>query len=318
MTMKLDDFETNAITQGLRLMGVEGKKMDATGIWTVNQMKQLLSRQYEAMYPETSALALFPVTTEIADTTTTFEYLTFDGVGMAKIIADYTDDLPLVEAMSSLESGKVYRLGNAWQISIDEIKVGQAMNRSLSDRKATIARQAHEALVNHLVFKGSKPHKIVSVFDNPNIPKTVLTTAWGTDAAAAEKACDDLSDLIAGVETRTNGLHKVTDIVIPPSKRKLLSKRMPETTQSYLDWFRSQNAGVNITSISELEDIDGAGTKAVLVYEKDPMNMSIEIPEAFNMLPMQPKHLHFDVPCTSKCTGLLVYRPLTLAMLTGV
>lgn len=318
MTMKLDAFEQNEITVSLRKMGVDANKFDATGLWTVKQMTQILKRQYEAAYPETGALALFPTTSELAPTTNKFEYPLFDGVGMASIIADYSDDLPTVEAFSTMETGKVYRFGNAWFISIDEIKTGAAMGSSLSDRKATLAREGHESLLNRLVFKGSAPHKIVGVFAHPNIPKTVSPAVWGNDAAAAEAACEALSDLISGMETRTNGLHKVTDIVIPPSKRKLLSKRMPETTMSYLEWFREQNNGVTITSISELEDIDGAGTKAVLVYEKDPMNMSIEIPEAFNMLPMQPKDLHFKVPCTSKATGLIVYRPLTLAMLTGI
>lgn len=314
--MKLDEFAVNKISMALRDANVT--KHDAVGLWTVEQLKQILNRQYEASYPETGALALFPQTSELAPHTMRFEYPLFDGVGIAQIIADYTDDLPLVEAFSTMESGKVYRFGNAWTISIDEIKAGAAMGSSLSDRKATIAREQHETLLNRLVFKGSAPHKIVGVFANPNIPKTALVTPWGTDAAAAEKACDDLQALIDGMETKTNGLHKVTNIVIPPSKRRLLSKRMPETTQSYLQWFQSQNNGVTITSISELEDIDGAGTKAVLVYEYDPMNMSIEIPEAFNMLPMQPKNLHFKVPCTSKATGLIIYRPLTLAMLTGV
>jgi hypothetical protein len=314
MTMKLDSFETNMITTGLRTMGIAANKADALGIWTVKQMTQLLNRQYEEMYPETSALALFPVTTEISPTTNLFEYMTFDGVNLAKIIADYTDDLPTVEALSDTESGKVYRLGNAWLISIDEIKTGQAMGSSLGDRKATLAREAHETLVNQLVFKGSKPHKIVSVFDHPNITR-ITSAGWTTDA---EVASDELTTLIETIESLTNGRNKVNTIVLPPSKRRLLAKRMPETTQSYLQWFEEQNAGVTITSISELEDIDGAGTKAVLAYDKNPMNMSIEIPEAFNMLPMQAKDLHFKVPCTSKATGLIVYRPLTLAMLIGV
>ncbi|UCR74472.1 hypothetical protein RCIP0073_00006 [Klebsiella phage RCIP0073] len=314
MTMKLDAFEQNHITQCLQRMGVASDKADQMGIWTVQQLKQTLKRQYEAMYPETSALALFPVTTELAPTTNVFEYMTFDGVAMAKIIADYTDDLPTVEAMSGTETGKVHRFGNAWLISIDEIKTGAAMGNSLSDRKATLAREAHETLLNKLVFKGSKPHKIVSIFDHPNITK-ITSKGWTTDPEVAE---DEMMDLIEKIETITNGLHKVTNIVIPPSKRRLLAKRMPDTTMTYLDWFKTQNNGITFESIAELEDVDGAGTKAVLAYEKSPMNMSIEIPEAFNMLPMQPKDLHFKVPCTSKATGLIIYRPLTIAMLVGV
>ncbi|WPJ52999.1 hypothetical protein RCIP0056_00006 [Klebsiella phage RCIP0056] len=313
MTMKLDAFEQNAIKVAMQGMGIDANKLDAHGIWTVNQLTQLLNRQYEQAYPQTGALELFPVTTELSPVTKNFEWLEFDGVTSAKIIADYTDDLPTVEAMASEKTGKVFRLGNAWFISIDEIKAGQALGSSLSDRKASLAREGHETLVNDLVFKGSAPHNIVSVFDQPNINR--LTSA---DWTTPEIAFSELQDLIETIEDVTLGRHHVTNIVIPPSKRRLLTQKMPDVTESYLAWFKENYPNVTITAIAELEDIDGAGTKGVLAYEKDPMNMSIEIPERFNMLPMQPKDLHFKVPCTSKCTGLIVYRPLTIAILSGV
>ena len=313
MTMKLDAFEQNAIKVAMQGMGIDANKLDAHGIWTVNQLTQLLNRQYEQAYPQTGVLELFPVTTELSPVTKNFEWLEFDGVTSAKIIADYTDDLPTVEAMASEKTGKVFRLGNAWFISIDEIKAGQALGSSLSDRKASLAREGHETLVNDLVFKGSAPHNIVSVFDQPNINR-LTSKSWTTP----EIAFSELQDLIETIEDVTLGRHHVTNIVIPPSKRRLLTQKMPDVTESYLAWFKENYPNVTITAIAELEDIDGAGTKGVLAYEKDPMNMSIEIPERFNMLPMQPKDLHFKVPCTSKCTGLIVYRPLTIAILSGV
>ena len=313
MTMKLDAFEQNAIKVAMQGMGIDANKLDAHGIWTVNQLTQLLNRQYEQAYPQTGVLELFPVTTELSPVTKNFEWLEFDGVTSAKIIADYTDDLPTVEAMASEKTGKVFRLGNAWFISIDEIKAGQALGSSLSDRKASLAREGHETLVNDLVFKGSAPHNIVSVFDQPNINR-LTSASWTTP----EIAFSELQDLIETIEDVTMGRHHVTNIVIPPSKRRLLTQKMPDVTESYLAWFKANYPNVTTTAIAELEDIDGAGTKGVLAYEKDPMNMSIEIPERFNMLPMQPKDLHFKVPCTSKCTGLIVYRPLTIAILSGV
>ncbi len=313
MTMKLDAFEQNAIKVAMQGMGIDANKLDAHGIWTVQQLTQLLNRQYEQAYPQTGVMELFPVTTEISPVTKNFEWLEFDGVTSAKIIADYTDDLPTVEAMASEKTGKVFRLGNAWYISIDEIKAGQALGSSLSDRKASLAREGHETLVNDLVFKGSAPHNIVSVFDQPNINR-ITSASWTTP----EIAFSEMQDLIDTIEDVTLGRHHVTNIVIPPSKRRLLTQKMPDVTESYLSWFKENYPNVTITAIAELEDIDGAGTKGVLAYEKDPMNMSIEIPERFNMLPMQPKDLHFKVPCTSKCTGLIVYRPLTIAILSGV
>ena len=105
MTMKLDAFEQNAIKVAMQGMGIDANKLDAHGIWTVNQLTQLLNRQYEQAYPQTGVLELFPVTTELSPVTKNFEWLEFDGVTSAKIIADYTDDLPTVEAMASEKTG---------------------------------------------------------------------------------------------------------------------------------------------------------------------------------------------------------------------
>lgn len=320
MTKKYDEFDASVVTSHLQMQGV---KADATdmGIWTAQELHKIRSTAYEKEYPAGSALRVFPVTNELSDTDKTFEYQTFDKVGYAKIIADYTDDLPTVDALMSTEFGKVFRLGNAFLISIDEIKAGQRTGKSLSNRKANAAQSEHDHLVNTLVFKGSKPHKILSVFDHPNITKIVAGKQWykpETKEKNAEDAYNDLTNAIEALETQTDGQHRATHILIPPSVRKVLMVRMPETTESYLDYFMKQNGGITIEAIAELEDIGGAGKKGVLVYEKDPMNMSIEIPEAFNMLPAQPKDLHFKVPCTSKCTGLTIYRPLTIVLITGV
>ncbi|UGO53524.1 major capsid protein [Citrobacter phage_vB_CfrD_Devorator] len=317
--IKFDEFEASVISNHLQLQGAKNDASDM-GIWTAQELHKIKSQAYEKEYPAGSALRVFPVTSELSDTDKTFEYQTFDKVGHAKIIADYTDDLPTVDAMMTSEFGKVFRLGNAFLISIDEIKAGQRTGKSLSTRKANAAQNAHDQLVNHLVFKGSKPHKIISVFEHPNIA-TINSAGWNNAAGTGKKpetAQDELEQAIEKIETLTNGQHRATHILIPPSMRKVLSVRMPETTMSYLDYFKQQNGGITIESISELEDIDGAGTKAALVYEKDPMNMSIEIPEAFNMLTAQPKDLHFKVPCTSKCTGLTIYRPLTLVLIKGL
>lgn len=317
--VKYDEYESQVVTQHLERHGFKADAVDA-GIWTAQELHRIKSQAYEEEYPVGSALRVFPVTNELSDTDKTFEYQVFDKVGLAQIIADYTDDLPTVDALMSSEFGKVYRLGNAFLISIDEIKAGARTGKPLSNRKAAAAQLAHDQLVNRLVFKGSAPHKIVSVFNHPNITKIVASAKWLANDGTknAEQASSDLENAIEILQTQTQGQHRATNILIPPSVRKVLAVRMENTTQSYLDYFSAQNAGITIESIAELEDIDGAGTKGVLVYEKNPMNMSIELPELFNMLPAQPKDLHFKVPCTSKCTGLTIYRPLTLVLITGV
>lgn len=305
------DAEQAKITAHLEQMGVD--KADAAGIWTVSQLTAALNRAYEKEYAENSVVNIFPVTNEIPGHAKYFEYPEFDGAGIAQIIADYSDDLPLVDAFMTEKQGKVFRFGNAFLISIDEIKTGAATGQSLSTRKQALAFEAHDNLLDKLVWSGSTPHGITSVFDHPNINNVVAGT-WNSAAAAMT----DITALIDAIETSTNGTHTATDILLPASARRLMQELVPNTSISYAQLFATNNSGINLRYLQFLDNYDGANGKAALAFEKNPLNMSIEIPEATNVLPGQPKDLHFKYPVTSKATGLIVYRPLTMAVMKGI
>lgn len=306
------DAEQAKITAHLEQMGVE--KADAAGIWTVSQLTAALNRAYEKEYAENSVVNIFPVTNEIPGHAKYFEYPEFDGVGIAQIIADYSDDLPLVDAFMTEKQGKVFRFGNAFLISTDEIKAGAATGQSLSTRKQALAFEAHDNLLDKLVWSGSTPHGIVSVFDQPNINNVVASGSW-TDATVA---VNDITAMIDAVESSTQGYHHVTDILLPASARRVMQRLVDNTTLSYGELFTRNNPGLTIRYMQFLDNYDGAGGKAALAFEKSPLNMSIEIPEVTNVLPAQPKDLHFRYPVTSKATGLIVYRPLTMAVIKGI
>lgn len=305
------DAEQAKITAHLEQMGVD--KADAAGIWTVSQLTAALNRAYEKEYAENSVVNIFPVTNEIPGHAKYFEYPEFDGVGIAQIIADYSDDLPLVDAFMTEKQGKVFRFGNAFLISTDEIKAGAATGQSLSTRKQALAFEAHDNLLDKLVWSGSAPHGIPSVFDHPNINNVVAGT-WNSAAAAMT----DITALIDAIETSTNGTHTATDILLPASARRLMQELVPNTPISYAQLFATNNSGINLRYLQFLDNYDGAGGKAALAFEKNPLNMSIEIPEATNVLPGQVKDLHIKYPVTSKTTGLILYRPLTMAVMKGI
>ena len=306
------DAEQAKITAHLEQMGVE--KADAAGIWTVKQLTATLNRAYEKEYADNSVVNIFPVTNEIPGHAKYFEYPEFDGVGIAQIIADYSDDLPLVDAFMTEKQGKVFRFGNAFLISTDEIKAGAATGQSLSTRKQALAFEAHDNLLDKLVWSGSAPHGIVSVFDQPNINTVVASGSW-TDAAVA---VNDVNAMIDAVETSTQGFHHVTDILLPASARRVMQRLVDNTTLSYGELFTRNNPGVTLRYMQFLDNYDGADGKAALAFEKNPLNASIEIPEATNVLPGQVKDLHIKYPVTSKSTGLVIYRPLTFAVIKGI
>lgn len=307
------DAEQAKITAHLEQMGVENA--DSAGIWTVKQLTATLNRAYEKEYPDNSVVNIFPVSNEIPSHAKYFEYPEFDGVGIAQIIADYSDDLPLVDAFMTEKQGKVFRFGNAFLISVDEIKAGAATGQPLSTRKQALAFEAHDNLLDKLVWSGSVPHGITSVFNAPNVNQ-VTASAGGWQSAAVAVA--DITNMIDAIETTTQGVHSATDIILPASARRLMQQLVQNTTISYGELFTRNNPGVTLRYLQFLDNYDGAGGKAALAFEKDPLNLSIEIPEATNVLPGQPKDLHFKYPVTSKSTGLIIYRPLTVSVLKGI
>lgn len=306
------DAEQAKITAHLEQMGVD--KADAAGIWTVKQLTASLNRAYEQEYADNSVVNIFPVTNEIPGHAKYFEYPEFDGVGIAKIIADYSDALPLVDALMTEKQGKVFRFGNAFMISVDEIKVGAATGQSLSARKQALAFEAHDNLLDKLVWSGSAPHGIVSVFDHPNINNVVATPNW----SVPQNAVDDITAMIDAVENSTQGFHHVTDILLPASARRHMQRLVDNTTLSYGELFTRNNPGITLRYMQFLDNYDGANGKAALAFEKNPLNASIEIPEMTNVLPGQPRDLHFKYPVTSKSAGLIIYRPLTFAAIKGI
>ncbi|AHY83162.1 hypothetical protein [Escherichia phage e4/1c] len=307
------DAEQAKITAHLEQMGVE--KADAAGIWTVKQLTETLKRNYEKEYPDNSVVNIFPVSNEIPSHAKYFEYPEFDGVGIAQIIADYSDDLPLVDAFMTEKQGKVFRFGNAFLVSVDEIKAGAATGQPLQTRKQALAFEAHDNLLDKLVWQGSAPHGITSVFNAPNVNQITANASGWTDA---KNAVDDITSMIDAVEIATQGIHHVTDIILPASARRVMQGLVAGTTISYGELFTRNNPGLTIRYLQFLDNYDGAGGKAALAFEKDPLNLSVEIPEATNVLPAQPRDLHFRYPVTSKSTGLVIYRPLTVSVLKGI
>lgn len=311
MHERYDEFDLQLIIQ--QAMN-QGERLDeGLSVFMARQLDYLKTRAYEVERSPLSALAIFPVTSELPDWAQTFTYGVWDDVGMAKIIADYSDDLPMVDVNYREEGGKIYRLGDAYGFSLDEAKASAATGKNLTDRKARAARKAFDTKVNDLVWKGEASHQILGLFQHPNIP-TIVSAGWTTAAIASKELTQALTDIV----TTTRGNHRGTNIVIPPSVNALLTEVMPNTATSYMEYFNRMNPGIVWNQAYELEDIDGEGTKAALVFEYDSDNLSIEMPEAFNQLAPQANNLHWKVPCTGKCTGLTVYRPLTMKLITGL
>lgn len=311
MHMNYDEADLTAIKVGAAVSGMNMD--DGTSIFLARELDHIKAQAYEVEYAGMSATKLFDVTSEVPSYAQTMTVGVFDSVAMAKICADYSDDLPNVGVNYRQESVRIHRLGNHYRYSLDEILASQATGKQLPVRLATAARRGHDVKNNQLVFEGDAAHNIVGIFDHQNITHS-MSAGW----TKAGIATDEMSKAISSIANITKGLHQANTIALPPSVWAVLTQPLTNTATSTLAYFREQNPNITFLQSVELEDIDGNGTKAALVYEKSPQNMAIEMPEPFNQLPPQAQDLHWKIPCTSKTAGLIVYLPLTIHIITGI
>jgi len=303
------------------------------------QLEHIKSQTYDVLYPEYSATRLIPVSTEAGPGAKTITYRQWDAVGTSKILASYADDLPRVDVDGKEFTSPVRPHGNAYGYNVDEIEEARMAGVNLTARKALASRQSYEQFVNKIAWfaNGSNSPEyagLIGLLYAPNITTGTAHTG-GTSGKVkwAEKNVDeilkDMNDTVQGIIDLTKGVERPDTILLPLAQYGIIStKRLGDGSDTtILDFFLRTNPFINtIEGIFELKDVSpkpsaptGAGTTDVmLVYKRDPMKLTLEIPKPYTQLPVEPRNLEFIVNTHSKCGGVIVYYPLSVSILEGI
>ena len=288
---------------------------DAGSLFLARELDALRARVYEMETPALNALNIFSVQSEAAGWQDTLTFGLISDFGMARIISDYSDNIPMVGVYGQWLTVAIYTIADAYAFSMKEIEKAQATGKGLTDRLATAARRGVDAKINDLVWNGDEDYNIVGIFDNPNINYQAASGDWDNITTGGKTAMDDLIKAIQGILTTTKGLHNANAIVLPVSVSAALTQQLPNTNVSYKTFLLQEHPGLTITYAQELEDIDGAGTKGALVFEKSADVAAVELSQPFRQHPAQWNNLHAKVCCDARTAGLIVYKPICITLI---
>ncbi len=79
------------------ILASDGARFDSAedaSIFFARELDHVKSQSYDVEYPELTALNLFPISSEADPGAETITYYTYEKTGMAKIINNYSTDLP--------------------------------------------------------------------------------------------------------------------------------------------------------------------------------------------------------------------------------
>lgn len=296
-----------------------------------NQLEYLLNRLYELLQAPLKAFELFPVSNEIPEGSETFSYEIFEKTGMAKLIANYADDLPLADVATKKVVGYIRSIGSAFTYSTKDIRAARIAGKDLQARKMDAVSQAHRQLWNKIAFEGDAEFNLPGLFTNDNIPVTVaaLNAGGGSrkweDKTQLERLAD-LDDLVTSIVNLTNGVEEPDTIVMPVEHRRMLfgSPLQSGSDTSAGQWYLDNHDMIkNIVAANEFKDaaskVDGAYTDSVIfAYKKAPEKLEFQMPMMMKAYEPQEDNLSYKVPTESETGGLVIYKPLSCRFLVDV
>ena len=305
---KADQAELNEISKCLSAAGVFTQD---PGLFTARQLEVVRNKIYEEKLPQMNGLSLVPISSEAPEWAETITEKTYSSAGMAKIIANYADDLPRADVAAQERAVKVKSIGASYGYNLQELQAAVANRTDLPRVKGRAARRAVEIKMNQIALLGDEEYGLNGFIDHPNLGETSITGSWKTQAA--EKILEDLDNLYNTVVLQSKGVHQPTHLIVALSDYQTLgSKYLDDSSKtSVLEFFQKKYPNLTIQGIWELEKAGSGGKNLAICYEKSVDNLNLEVPKDFQQLPAQERNLELVVNCIARVGGVFLRYPLS-------
>lgn len=318
MNMRYDEADLQGTSAFLTQNNLTELRQDAS-IWTAEQLNHIKRRTYEKKFPPMSGDILVPQSTETPRYAKTITYKVYSEFGMAKVIANYADDLPRVDVAAEEVTVNVKRIGDSYGYNIDELEASIGTGDMLPARKATAARKGINIKLNAIMMIGDAQYGLYGIMTHPNIGTTVITGGWSATADPVDML-NDVNAIYNAVVEQSNGVHKPNVIALPAGKLAILQNaRLPDSGgKTVYTFFMDNHPGVRFVEVPEFKGAGTGNTDVIMAYERSEENLEHELVQDFEQLPAQARNLELVVDCTAKSGGVSVYYPLAFTKAEGI
>jgi len=312
----------NAILLALAtLLGGQPRFDDATSAILSQELEALETTVYETFYAETKGRTFVPVNNQYSGADT-ISYKMWDRFGMAKAIANYADDVPMVSITANKTSitPKPYAIG--YQYSIQDLKNAAFAGIPLDTMDAQAALQGFEILVDDVALMGDDEFGLTGLMNNANVPTVSPDTGDWTTTATALQVLQDLEKLVQSVAINSKGIFQANAMVMDHSTYMLLDRIFfsADNTVSVMAEFKRKHPEISVdySARDSMSTNDTAGTgPRIVCYYKNPMVLELFIPDEYSFQPAQAKGLAFVVNGYGTTAGVGVRYPFAMAYMEG-
>lgn len=321
--------------------GTRFDSADASSVFFARELDYVKSQSYDVEYPEFTALQLFPISSEADPGAETVTYYTYDKQGLAKVIDNYSTDLPRADVDGKPSFAKVKSIGASYGYSVQEMRASQMAGKGLDTRKAESARYAIDNKINTIAWCGDANSGLMGVLSSGQSIPFYTITAGGTSGKTkwtekdADEILNDINGMAKQVAKVTKNVERPDTLCVPADVyMDIATRRIPHTETTVLSFLLEHSPYIkNIVSAAEL-DADtpetnpyaegapgvssNAGVGVAFLFKNDKRKLSLENPLPYLQHNVQVRNLETTVPCEARTAGVIVYYPLACLIAVGV
>ncbi|MCB5308343.1 major capsid family protein [Yersinia massiliensis] len=284
--------------------------VDSQGVLFADELISLSDEVYKYEMPAPVALTMFQQEPGVSKGAQWVAYKMYSAQGMAKIMASYGTDMPMMNVKGTKYFAKMYPIGLGYGYTYDEMLGAATSGVKLDSMLGVDCREIHERTLANIIWNGDEEYDIVGFSNHPNIPLIAVKGNWGTAPAD-----DIISDVVAVISV-VNGssIYNTNKINIPSVAWPILQgTRLPGTSSTVLKFLREAFPEITFQKNSDL-DISGE----IMGFDMSRRHFAQATPIIFEQLPVQRSGLDISIPCMSKTAGVIVRAPLAAAKSTKV
>lgn len=320
----------------LESKGCRFDSAEEASVFFARELDFVKTASYDREYPELTAINTFPVSSEADEGAETVTYYTYDKTGIAKVIDNYSTDLPRADVTGKPSFAQIKSVGASYGYSAQEMRASRLAGKSLDTRKAESARYAVDSAINKIAWAGDEESGLMGVLsEGQSVPYFVLVpgaesgkTSWMEKTA--DEILDDINGMAAQVSETTNNVERPDTLCVPSNVYMNIStRRIPDTNTTVLSFLIEHSPYIkNIIPAAELNakavgtnpwaSLDTEGQGVAFLFKKDKRKLSIENPMPYVQYPAQVKNLETIVPCEARTAGAMIYYPLSCLIAIGV
>ncbi len=308
-----------------QLKGLERLDSEET-VFFSRELEAIKKKSYDVLYPELKARKLFPISREAGPGATQITYYQYDRAGMAKVIANFADDLPRAEVKGKAFTSPVQMLGMSYGYNVKEIRSAKFAGKPLEQMRANAAKMGVMQKENQLAFLGETASGLPGFLSNANIGTyTVPNDGTGSSKLWTAKTpaliIRDINGIVNKIFSDTKGIFTADTLLLPLAQYALISStpRSDNSDTTILEFVLKNNPSLKaVEYVNELLAAGSGSTDVMVAYKKDPMVVTMEVVSDFEQLEPEKRGLEYVIDCVEEFGGILIPYPLAVAKGEGI